>query len=731
MSTVGVNVTCDALPPGTAIVSLHGEEAMNAFTLFEVGIVCGEVLDRAATIGASATVTFIDEAEGTTRLVGLIVAAVESRGQGRDGGAFVLGLRPPEHLLTLRSNHRVFVDKTTEDIVSEVLRDAGFPEDQVVWNLRGAYLPRFMAVQYGETDWAFIERLLAEEGIAFFFSTTDEGKPQLILCDNPAAHDDIVGTPLLPFEDQGGNLQIRHFFELEAALSFTPNAVHVIDYDLRAPDVPIEGKAGEGGREYFEYPARVLTSEVAAARARVRLEQLKRDEDATFARSNCIRLGSGRAVTVEACADEWMNRKYLIVSAEHTIVLGARSETSTRAYSNRVVMVPLVDRTYRPAVGHARPALAGVASAIVTGAAGEEIHVDDLARVKLRYAWDRGGKTDDTSSAWVRTLQLNMSGAMILPRVGWEVPVAHVDGDPDRPLVLGRMYNATAVLPYGMPGKKATTTLQSATSPGGGSTNEIRMADDAGAQEFFMHATKDQEVTVGGSAVSKVGANETHDVGLSLIAKVTGSDTHTVGASQTVNVGTDYGITIKGSRSETVGGAEYQKITANRVVGVKGGYTEIVGALYGIQCNQANYSVKGAFTEIVGSSMALAGGLGVSETVVATRTELVGAAKKLVTAGAYSEKVRGAKSVTAGATKEKAGGGISTAAKGVGEISVGGSVKLTAGGPIVLEAPSITIEAASLDATEMSLSGGTMRIKKGKSKFKGTIKRQGGAKVQK
>jgi len=391
-------------------------------------------------------------------------------------------------------------------------------------------------------------------------------------------------------------------------------------------------------------------------------------------------------------------------------------------------MVPLGDKAFRPATPARAPRASGIESAITTGVSGEEIHVDDLGRVKLRFPWDRSGITDDRSSAWTRSLQMSMGGSMLLPRVGWEVPVGYLDGIPDRPFVLGRVYNATAPVPYGLPGGSATTTLQSDTSPGGGSSNEIRMADTAGSMEMFVHASRDQTVAVGGSASTTVGADETLDIGLAYSVVVKGSQTHSVGASQSINVKTDGVVDVKGARSESVGALEIIDVTGNRSVVTPGAYTEIIGALYGIQCNQSNTVVQGAFTQMIGAGMGLAAGLGTQESVAAMRTELVGGARTIAVTKDLNESVRGPKSVTAGKATEKASGKLITEVKGPVDIKVGGSAKMEAGDAFIVKAPSITIHVGGkVKAGPLVIGGGKLKAKSGTTTFKGNIKRQGGS----
>lgn len=729
MSVIGVELACAALPADFRILACHGSESMNAIPRWDLRVVVGAAFDAEGALGTSAVVRLFDDAEGSVRFVDLIVISAAHEEDGRDGSIYTIELGPPAWLLTRRSGYKTFLDKTTKEIVTEVLDGAGVGGDRLVWRLSGSYEKRLYCVQYGETDWGFVERLLADEGISYWFDTKGEDQPALVLADDKSAYEGISGNMLLPYSDPTGNVGPRHFFELAVTDVMTPTKVHLREYDVRAPDVFVEGKAGDGTLEHFEYPQSTLTAAAATGRATARLQQLQRFKRHASAMADCMRLQPGRAVEIEGCVDAWINGPWLIVGVEHDVTIGAQNDATPSSYSARALMVPHGKTPFRPDLPRSVPKVSGVEPAITTGAGGEEIHVDDLGRVKIRFPWDRSGVMDDKSSYWVRCLQMGMGGSMVLPRVGWEVPVVYVDGNPDRPFVLGRVYNATAVVPYGLPKGQATSTLQSATSPGGGTTNEIRMADDGGSQEMMIHATKDQTVTVGGSASSDVSVNETHDVGLSLIASVTSSQSLSVGASQSVNVGTNMATTVKGGRTEIVGGMEAIQVKANRVVAVTGAYTELIGALYGIQCNQSNTGVSGAFTQLVGGGMSLAGGLGVSETVVAARTELVGGGKSLTSAGGVSDTVMGIKSITAGPTKEAAGGKITTSTKAAGSIKVGAVANMKAGGPLVIEAPTITIEAALIKTKQFEIGGGAIKVKKGTSSIKGTIKRTGHAKL--
>ena len=349
----------------------------------------------------------------------------------------------------------------------------------------------------------------------------------------------------------------------------------------------------------------------------------------------------------------------------------------------------------------------------------------------IRFPWDRSGITDDKSSDWVRCVNMAMGGTMLLPRVDWEVPVMYYDGDPDRPLVLGRLYNATGVVPYGLPGAAATTSLQSATSPSDGTTQEIRTMDDGGSMEMFVHATRDQTVFVGNDCNTDVAVDETHDVTLNFDLTVDGSQTCDVGSNQTINVGTKTDIKVAGTRSETVGALEHTEVSANREITSEGMYSEVVGGIYAMQCNQYNIDVKGAYTQTIVGTLAHAAALGTGEVVLGGRAESVGGTMNLVASSEYGEEVKMVKKVTAGAHSIKAGGKIMTESQGGDlEIDVGGSAKIKAGKDVVFKASQIVIKAPKIKAEALKMGSSKLESKK-KAKIDGTIKRKGGTKIDK
>ncbi|RLB50384.1 MAG: type VI secretion system tip protein VgrG [Deltaproteobacteria bacterium] len=590
------------------------------------------------------------------------------------------------------------MDQSATEIIRQLLTEAGVPEPSIAWRLTEAPHRRAQCVQYAESQWAFVERLLCDEGINYWFESADDSETVIVLADHPAAHDPIAGDGRLRFQDAGGMAHsASSLFAFSRSLRMTHEAVHVADYDVEQPDLLIEGKAGKGALEHYEYPAWVPDAAFAARRAKVRLEQLQRWAERATGQSHSARLTPGRLVTVEGIADSELNGDYLITKVGHEL-LQPRDESEARHYRNQIELVAHDgERCHRPALPSGRPCIAGIESAQVAGPAGTEIHVAELGEVKLRLPWDRSGIEDDTASCWARSMQLNMDGSMMLPRIGWEVSVAYRDGSPDQPLVLAKLYNGTATVPYPLPENQATASLMSGTSPGGGSVNEVRLVDDAGKQQFGVQASGDQGVTVGGNLTTTVAVDDKHSVKGNLTESVKGGQTLFVAADQTVTVGSGCMTKVAGGRSVSVGGVEKIGVDLSYALDCAGGYGEVVGGLHFVRCNQSNDTLKAGLVQNIGGAMVITAASGVNEQVVGGRKEVCGGART-VAAGQMEDKAYGIKTLTTGASSLSVGGDLKTTAKSSATISAaavsikaGETVVLGTGSDVVINAPAIKI----------------------------------------
>lgn len=701
-----VELGCEVFD-GARVIAATGREGMNTLPQWRVELACAgadaQVLDAA---GTPALLTLTDELEGWTRGLDLVVIDACYLGHEALGHRYAVELSAPLWRTTLRKGYRIWLEKSAHEVVQELLIDAGFPADQIQLRIAGETFQRDQITQYAETDWQFTTRLLAEEGFSYWFDDKD-GKSQFVVGDGKESHDGIDGPGTVPFRGESGiGTRGRCASRIEIHHELTPTGTKLRDFDVRQPDVYIEGSAGSDELEHFEYPAFVPDASAAATRAQVRLEQLQRSEVRAECDTDCLRVQPGRIVSIDGARDADMNAAYVVTEVEHTFVEPAPGDDAATAYRNCVELVPSELRPVRPAPPAVRPRIDGVDRAVTTGAAGEEIHVDDLARVKLRFMWDPSGIEDDKSSTWARGLQWSLTGSMFLPRVGWEVAVMYVDGSPDRPFVMQRIYNGTAVVPYALPAAAATTALKSQSSPGGGGINEIRLADDSGSQELYIHASKDLSAIVGNDDATTVGTDMQHDVTLSAFTVVGGSHDFSVGAFRTVDVGTDYASTVTGTHLNIIVAMETQFIGANRVVECDTYFEGIAGA-YALQCNQSNTITKGAYANLNFGLCNLTCGIAQAENVAGARVERINGDYNIKTGSQFTDNPWGLKRISAGDGTETAGGDIGCAAP-FGVIKA--STATVTAPAIGISGKTITIKASKLLAGALELSGGAMKV---------------------
>ena len=250
-----------------------------------------------------------------------------------------------------------------------------------MWRLSEQLYERRQCVQYDETEWDFVCRLLADEGIASWHESDGE-RTQWLLGDAPASHDRIAGG-VFGFDDGSGlGRTTLAFFRFERTFAQVPTASHVREYDVRQPSVLIEGRAGEGSLEQYEYPGWVLEGDAAERRAKVRLEQHQRDADHAIGATRSVKLAPGRVVQLAAMPDDFLDGEYLVTEVRHA--LDQRDTNRSKPYVAECRLVPHGERSYRPVAPLSQPRVDGIESALVTGPSGEEIHVDDLGRIKLK-----------------------------------------------------------------------------------------------------------------------------------------------------------------------------------------------------------------------------------------------------------------------------------------------------------------------------------------------------------
>ncbi len=434
-----------------------------------------------------------------------------------------LVLRPWLWLLTRSAGMRVFQDMSVPDIVKKVF--SAYPS-QVADKLTGSYEPRVYCVQYRETDFDFVSRLLEEEGIFYFFRHSAGGH-ELVLADASDAHEPVQGFEDIEFVGHEADLaQLSGVSAWHMQLEIQTGKFTVADYNFETPATSLRSDTvqsqrghGETGREVYDYPA---GHEVKAAGDKIatrRLEELSARHTRYSGQGNTPGLAAGARFALSKHPREDQNTEYLVLQTRMDAEMAGYEAGvgGTTRWLCRFVVQQHSD-PFRPPRLTYKPVVHGLQTAVVVGPSGEEIHTDKHGRVKVQFHWDREGQKDGNSSCWVRVAQGWAGkgfGLLALPRVGHEVVVAFLEGDPDRPLIIGSVYNETNVPPYALPDHKNVTSLKSRSTREGAAAdfNELRFDDTKGSELLLLHAQKDRQDVVENDLSADVANNVTYHVG--------------------------------------------------------------------------------------------------------------------------------------------------------------------------------------------------------------------------
>ena len=657
-------------------------------------------------IGKSAELV-IKRSDGSSRrsFVGEVVEA--ERAPREDGVRTVqLEIAPTLWRLGKRADCRIFQKLGVVDIVKNVLEGGGVLPGQQRWKVSESHPEREYTVQYRETDLEFILRLLSEEGI-YFAVHFEDGKDILVLGDDPRGLGDIDGEKSLGFlAEMGFQGATDHVARVSRKHRITSDKVTLRDYDSDRPRLKVEAKVegkDPGGHtlEVYQYPGRFTDAAVGNQRAKVLLDSIQAERDVVRGETGALTLFPGLRFAVERHPYDPLNQEYLVTGVHIEWSLprhGATDGGGAPRYACQFEAIPTSTSPFRPPRRAREAAIPGAQTAVTTGASGQEIHVNEGGQVKVQFPWDRLQKKDDGASRWIRTSQLALGGSMFLPRVGWEVSVRHLDGDADRPLVMGRMYNAATPPPYALPENKERSSIQTATSPGGGSSNEIRMHDAKGKEEMFMNGSKDMSTDVKNSTTESVGGSSAKKVGGDQAKNVTNSVTATVGGGQSIAVGGNQTTHVETFMVDDVGGGHSLDIGGNRTMMIGGDHKRDVGGDSTLTVGGNSIDlVVGSVTDKTLADMSHDVAAALIELTAANRSVSVGTDYKETTGAVKVIAVAGARAVKVGATmSQKVGGAIINSANGNRVDTAAGSYTEVAAGAHIIKAASVTFEAKSM-----------------------------------
>ncbi len=586
------------LPDGLRPLRLvRGREGLSQTFRFELELRMeqGQASLGSDELARAEVVLVLQREQITQRTLRGVVTEVRISASRQDAPELKLVVEPLLALLRHRTDCRVFRDKSVPEIVDEVL---GTFEWRAEWRLAGSYAPRPYCVQFRESDFDFISRLLEEEGIFYFVPDWDAERsaedgpppPIVVFGDSPSAYPPIAGDSLVPFAPgHGMDVARERVTAIGWRRALGVGEVTLRDFNPDMPGLDMEVHApgpSEGSVEYYDYPGEYQRPEQGAHKAQRMSEGFGCAAAELVGRADCSRLRPGGRFELADAPAGVDDGGYVVRELRHD---WRRDEDD---FALALALLP-EDVAYRPLRQTPAPVVCGLLAGYVTGPEGSDIHCDEMGRVKVHFPWDRLQAKDDDCSHWVPVLQDNTGFSSAIPRVGWEVAVAMLEGDPDRPVVLGRMYNAADTFPEPLPEGKTRSALKSLTSPGRGGSNELRFDDAAGKELVYLQAERDQNVHVANDALEEVLNREGH--------YLEGDESLKVGANSATVVGQDHAMTVLGSQSINIGGSRQRQVGANDTTDISGHRFVTIGGLH-FRRNGANDNVTtGVLSELVGA----------------------------------------------------------------------------------------------------------------------------------
>lgn len=591
-------------------------------------------------IGQSVTITMLTH-EDQPRYFNGIVSRFSQMGMESRFEAYRAEIVPAFWVLSRTYQSRIFQNLNVPDILKKVL--AGL---DVEWALTGSYQPRDYCVQYRETDLNFAARLMEEEGIYYFFKHS-MGRHTMVIANNPGAHDVLLPyyneVAFRPYTGRPTGSEFIHDWVVDKLL--LPATYTHTDYDFESPKKSLLTKSqkarehAHGTGEWYDFPGLHTSPGLGEQRARVRTEEMHSRYEVAKGKADVRGLQTGYVFNLIDHPRKDQNAKHLVTSSVHTILLDAYESGDTdRGAPYHVSFTTIPAKVpYRPQRVTAKPFVQGPQTAIVVGPKGEEIYTDKYGRVKVQFHWDRDGKFDQNSSCWVRVSQIwagKSWGGMSIPRIGQEVVVDFLEGDPDQPIIVGRVYNGESMPPFGLPGQKVVSGVKTNSTPGGGGYNEFSMDDSKGKEKIVIHGQYDMEktiehndtTTIKNDREATIGHNDTTTIGNNRSITVGLNDTEKIGMDQSITIGKGQTIMIAGTSSTTVGATESTTIGTSESHTVGGARTTTIGL--------ADTTQVGGPITITGAAAVTVTAGGVVAITAGGAMSITGGAAVAITAGA-------------------------------------------------------------------------------------------------
>ncbi|MDD0983601.1 MULTISPECIES: type VI secretion system Vgr family protein [Pseudomonas] len=518
---------------------------------------------------------------------GLVARCSQNIDQGQFA-SYQVTLRPWLWLLSRTSDCRIFQNLSIPQIIKQVFRDLGFSDFEDA--LSRPYREWEYCVQYRETSFDFVSRLMEQEGIYYFFRH-EQDRHVLVLADAYGAHATVPGYTSVPYYPKDEQQRERdHMHNWHLVQQVQPGSLELNDYDFQRPSASIDVRSAmprphtAGDYPLYDYPGTYVKSEDGEHYARTRIEALQTLHEQVEFSGNARGLGSGHLFSLTGFSRHDQNREYLILGARYYITqerLESGGGAASAQFDSSLTCID-AQQSFRPLANTHRPIVKGPQTALVVGPKGEEIWTDQYGRVKVHFYWDRHDQSNENSSCWIRVSQSWAGknwGSMQIPRIGQEVIVSFLEGDPDRPIITGRVYNAEQTVPYDLPENATQSGMKSRSSKGGSPANfnEIRMEDKKGLEQLYIHAERNQDIvvevdeshSVGHDRNKSIGHNETVTIGNNRLRIVKQEDVLSVGQKKTDSISQSYVIEV-GENLRLVCGESILELNASGQINLTG-----------------------------------------------------------------------------------------------------------------------------------------------------------------
>ncbi len=588
------SLTLEGVEHDLQVLAFSGREAISQPYRFDLELV-SELpdLDLQALLHKPAFLAFDPAAMGIHGLVHRIA-------QGESGKRLTryrLTLVPQLAYLAHRTNQRIFQHLSVPQIVAQVLEEHGIQANAYRFQLGPViYPPREYCVQYDETDLHFIQRLCEEEGIHYHFEHSTRGHV-LVFGDDQTSFARL-GQPTAYLQDNGMTADEPVIKRFAVRVATRTSRVSRRDYDFEQPRLlmeaayraePAQASNSQPDLEDYDYPGRFTERARGKHLSQRALERHRSDCRLAEGSSDQPSLVSGHLLEISDHPRREWNDLWLLTEVLHEGKQPQVLEESitnnvdtgdgfAQGYRNRFSATPW-DIPFRPPLNHPKPKVLGSQTAVVTGPAGEEIHCDEYGRVRVQFHWDREGLADDKTSCWLRVSSSwagDRYGGIAIPRVGMEVLVTFLEGDPDQPLVTGCLYHKEHQVPYDLPANKTRTVFKTLSSPGGGGYNELRIEDRKGAEQIYLHAQRDWDENIEHDQKIRVG-HERHDtVEANSYSEFRAEEHLAVAGDRKVEVKPDDHLTVAHTQHIKLGTAHLTK--AGREIHLKAGQKMVIEA---------------------------------------------------------------------------------------------------------------------------------------------------------